>query len=109
MISEANVIRVNHHESNKFSYISQLSFLTETPVILLGAPNTGKKSIIELFVKNMKNKTQFYSIRYLNRDTLGTQIEHPFRKLIALQGIVLKSMSASKKLIISIEDVYLNY
>jgi len=77
--------------------------------MLLGAPNTGKKSIIELYAKNMRNKSQFYSIRYLNRQNLTTQIEHPFRKMVGLDGLVMKSMMASKKLIISIEDVFLNY
>lgn len=56
----------------------------------------------------MRNKTQYYSIRYKNRDQLGCQIERPFRKLIALEGVIMKSMNASNKLYISIEDVSLN-
>lgn len=46
VISEPQVIRVNYQESNKHNYISQLSFLTNTPLLLLGAPNSGKKSIL---------------------------------------------------------------
>ena len=56
----------------------------------------------------MRNKTQYYSIRYKNREYLSGQIERPFRKLIALEGVIMKSMNASNKLYISIEDVSLN-
>lgn len=99
---------MNYSESNRFNYISQISFITNTPVLLFGAPNTGKKSIIELFAKNTRSKSQFYSLRYKSRDHLGAQIEKPFRKLATLEGIVLKSVTASKKLLISIDDLHLN-
>ena len=99
---------MNYSESNRFNYISQISFITNTPVFLFGAPNTGKKSIIELFAKNTRSKSQFYSLRYKSRDQLGSQIEKPFRKLATLEGIVLKSVTASKKLLISIDDLHLN-
>lgn len=55
----------------------------------------------------MRNKSQYYSIRYRNRDTLPAQIERPFRKLSTLDGLILKSVSASKRLLISIEDLSL--
>ena len=70
MITDSQCIRVNYEESNRFNYISQLSFVNNHAVVMLGAPNTGKKSIIELFAKNMRNKSQFYSIRYFNRESL---------------------------------------
>lgn len=47
-------------------------------------------------------------MRYKNRDHLGAQIEKPFRKLATLEGTVLKSVTASKKLLISIDDLHLN-
>ena len=55
----------------------------------------------------MRNKSQYYSIRYRNRDTLPAQIERPFRKLTTLDGLILKSVLASKRLVISIEDLSL--
>jgi hypothetical protein len=55
----------------------------------------------------MRNKSQYYSIRYRNRESLPAQIERPFRKLTTLDGLILKSVSASRRLIISIEDLSL--
>jgi hypothetical protein len=46
VISEPQVIRVNYQESNRYNYLSQLAYLTATPVLSLGAPNTGKKAIL---------------------------------------------------------------
>ncbi len=43
-------------------------------MLVIGPQNSGKKSIIELLAKNMRTKTQFYSIRYRNRDQLGNKI-----------------------------------
>ena len=56
----------------------------------------------------MRAKSQFYSIRYRDRETLAGQMEKPFRKLNGLKGTVLKSMTAGKKVIVSIEDVALD-
>lgn len=56
----------------------------------------------------MRNKTQFYSIRYKNRDSLTEQIEKPFRRLNGLKGVVMKSASASKQLVICVEDLNLD-
>ena len=82
-----------------------MSFLTDSPVLLVGAPNSGKKSMVELLAKNMRNKTQYYSIRYRDRTSFGPQLEKPFRKLVTLEGVMMKSMSASKKLLICVEDL----
>ena len=40
--------------------------------------------------------------------TTYTHLICRFRKLIALEGVIMKSMNASNKLYISIEDVSLN-
>ena len=76
--------------------------------MLIGPQNSGKKSIVELYAKNMRNKSQFYSIRFKNRDYLNSQVEKPFRRLNGLEGIVMKSSIASKQLVICIEDVHLD-
>ena len=50
----------------------------------------------------MRTKTQFYSIRYKDRNYLSTQIEKPFIKLHGLNGIIMKSFQTTKKVVISI-------
>jgi hypothetical protein len=108
VISEAHLVRVNYSESNRFNYLAQLAALTHTPTLLIGPTNSGKKTIVELFAKNMRTKSQFYSIRYRSRERLTDQIEKPFRRLNGLNGIIMKSTLASKKLVVSIEDVSLD-
>ena len=70
--------------------------------MLIGPQNSGKKSIVELYAKNMRNKSQFYSIRYKNREYLNNQIEKPFRKFNGFDGVVMKSTIASKQLVFCI-------
>jgi len=85
-----------------------MSSITDTPTMLIGPQNSGKKTITELYAKNMRAKTQFYSIRYRNRESLTGQIEKPFRRLNGLKGIVMKSTSASKQLVVCVEDLNLD-
>jgi predicted AAA+ superfamily ATPase len=82
--------------------MAQIASQVGTPMMLIGPQNSGKKTIVELYAKNMRNKSQFCSIRYRNRETLPSQIEKPFRRLNGLEGIVMKSVTVSKKLIVSI-------
>lgn len=67
VISESRLIRVNYTQSIKMSYVSQLISFTGTTLLMLGPANTGKKTLIEIYAKNMRNKTQFYPLRYKNR------------------------------------------
>ena len=46
VISDAHLIRVNYSESNKFNYLAQMSGMTNTPVMLIGPQNSGKKTIL---------------------------------------------------------------
>ena len=82
VISEARLIRVNYQESAMLSYTAQMSALTRTPLLIIGPPNTGKKTLLEIHAKNMRQKTQFYSIRYWDRYLLQTQIQRPFKKVM---------------------------
>jgi len=66
IISEPNLIRVNCYESNRYSYSAQLASYNNVPTMLFGPANSGKKSIIELYAKNLKAKSQFYSIRFMH-------------------------------------------
>ena len=74
VISEARLIRVNCKESAKMSYVAQLSSFTHTPVLLLGPANSGRKTLLEIYAKNMRQKSQFYSIRYHSRSSLPGQL-----------------------------------
>lgn len=57
VISEVHLIRVNYEESNRFNYVAQLAALESTPVMLFGPQNSGKKTIVELYSKNMRSKS----------------------------------------------------
>lgn len=82
--------------------MAQLAAQDSTPVMLFGPQNSGKKTILELYSKNMRSKSQMHSIRFRNRESLPWQIEKPFRRLNCLNGLVMKSINVSKKVIVSI-------
>lgn len=68
---------------------------------------TGKKSILELYAKNIRNKAIVYSIRYNNKHSLIDVFEKPYRRFNSLDGVILKSVSVTKNVAVFVEDLNL--
>jgi hypothetical protein len=93
-------IRVNHDESNLFNYYSQLFSYSNQPLVLTGPLGTGKKSIFELYAKNIKNKAIVHSIRHNQKHSLMELFEKPYRRYNSLDGVILKSVSVTKNVVV---------
>jgi len=63
-------IRVNHDESNLFNYYSQLFAYSNSTIVLTGPTGSGKKSILELYAKNIKHRAFVHSIRHQRNQSL---------------------------------------
>ena len=100
-------IRVNYEESNLFNYYSQLFSYSNQPLVLTGPVGTGKKSILELYAKNIRNKAISYSIRYNTKHSLIDVFEKPYRRFNSLDGVILKSVSVTKNVAVFVEDLNL--
>jgi hypothetical protein len=100
-------IRVNHEESNLFNYYSQLFSYSNQPLVLTGPVGTGKKSILDLYAKNIRSKAIVYSIRYNTKHSLMDLFEKPYRRYNSLDGVILKSFSVTKNVAVFIEDLNL--
>ncbi len=99
------MIRVNHDESNLFNYYSQLFSYSNQPLVLTGPIGTGKKSILELYAKNIRHKSYVHSIRCNQNRSLMEIFEKPYRKFNSLDGIILKSVSVTKNIVVFVEDL----
>lgn len=100
-------IRVNCEESNLFNYYSQLFSYSNQTIVLTGPVGSGKKSILELYAKNIRNKAVVHSIRHNNKLSLMEIFEKPYRRYNSIDGVILKSVSVTKNVVVFVEDLNL--